>query len=156
MKSHNKAGLAVILLAGLLVTMTAPSALAQDDLVAAADTEVPTDVENVVATAGNGQVKLTWNVATDNELVKGYRVYYGTTPVVSDGDAYAMGPIDVGNKITYTVTGLANATKYYFAVTAYDDAGNESENYSPEVSATPAHAAADTEAPTVVSAEAAN
>ncbi|HLG25929.1 MAG TPA: fibronectin type III domain-containing protein, partial [Candidatus Gracilibacteria bacterium] len=50
----------------------------------------------------------------------------------------------------------ANATTYYLAVTAYDDAGNESENYSVEVSATPAHAAADTEAPTVVSAEAAN
>ncbi len=35
-------------------------------------------------------------------------------------------PIDVGNVLTYTVTGLYDDEDYYFAVTAYDGSGNES------------------------------
>ncbi len=120
----------------------------------AADVTIPSDVENLKATAGNGFVELSWNVATDDTAVKGYKIYYGTTSVTADGEAYTLGPIDAGNKITYRVEGLTNGTTYYFAVTAYDEAGNESENYSSEANATPAHSAADTEAPKVARAEA--
>lgn len=126
----------------------------KSEVVAQADAVMPGDVENVTALAGDGKVTLSWNVATDNVGVKGYKIYYGTKSVSSDGDQYTMGPIDVGNKITYEVTNLTNGTPYYFAVTAYDEAGNESENYSLEVSSTPAHGAADTEAPKVTKAEA--
>lgn len=149
----------LLMLAGMMLMITAPLAFAADDIipdapqnVAAADTEAPSDVENVKATAGDKEVTLTYNVATDNVGVKGYKIYYGPKPVVNDGDVYEK-TVDAGNKIKYAVTDLINGTKYYFSVTAYDAAGNESTNYSLEVSATPAHGAADTEAPKVVKAE---
>ncbi|MFO0752337.1 MAG: fibronectin type III domain-containing protein [Thermodesulfovibrionales bacterium] len=41
-------------------------------------------------------------------------------------------PVTVGNVTSYTISGLSGGT-YYFAVTAYDAAGNES-SYSNEVS----------------------
>jgi len=127
---------------------------AETSQLAAADTTPPADVEKVKAVAGESQVTLTWNAATDNVGVKGYKIYYGTKPVVKDGDTYDLGPIDAGDVLTTTVKGLNNGTTYYFAVTAYDAAGNESENYSVEVSATPGHGSADSTAPTVVSATA--
>jgi hypothetical protein len=147
----------------MAATLIAPLAYAQEDVipvktteVAVADTVAPVDVQNVKATAGDGSVTLSWNMATDNVAVTGYKIYYGTTSVSEDGAKYDLGPIDAGNKITYKVTGLANGTPYFFAVTAYDDAKNESENYSAEVTGTPAHGAADTEAPKAVKAEAVN
>ena len=122
--------------------------------VAVADSVAPSDVDNMKATAGDASATLTWNVATDNIGVKGYRLYYGPTSVTADGGSYETGPVEVGNKISYTVNGLDNGTKYYFSVTAYDLAGNESENYSVEASATPLHGAADQEAPKVTKADA--
>ncbi len=131
----------------LMMLMVAPAAMAQ------ADTELPTDVENVRATAENGSVRLTWNVAKDNDIVAGYKIYYGREAVTEPGQDYES-EVDAGNKITYTVEGLENGTTYYFALTAYDVTGNESENYSVEVSATPMTFAQDTESPIVVKAEA--
>lgn len=144
-KAHKTAVL--LGLALMLMMQAAPAAMAQ------ADTEVPTDVENVRAVPDDGAVKLTWNVAKDNDIVAGYKVYYGKNPVIEAGDEYESN-VDAGNKISYTVEGLENGTTYYFAVTAYDVTGNESENYSVEVSATPMSGAADAEAPTVSKAEA--
>jgi hypothetical protein len=76
-----------------------------------------------------GTTILSWDpvIATD---LSGYRVYYGTAPgtyLQSIGQG-----IEVGNVVTYTVTGLSPGTRYYFAVTAYDTTGNES-IYSNEV-----------------------
>ncbi len=84
------------------------------------------DTENTSAT-------LSWDAPTtntDGELtdVVGYKVYYGTSP----GNYYAV--IDAGDVTTYTINNLSPAT-YYFAVTAYDEMGNES-SYSNEVSKT--------------------
>jgi hypothetical protein len=147
-----------LMLLSLAATLLAPLTYAADiipdasKIVAAADTEMPSDVENVKAAAGDGEISLTWNVATDNIGVKGYKIYYGSKPVINDGDTYEK-TLDVGNKIKYTVTALTNGTKYYFALTAYDAAGNESANYSLEASATPGHGAADTEAPKITKAE---
>ena len=131
----------------MMMLMVAPAAMAQ------ADSEPPTDVENVRATAENGSVRLTWNVAKDNDIVAGYKIYYGREAVTEPGQDYES-EIDAGNKITYTVEGLENGMTYYFALTAYDVTGNESENYSVEVSATPMAYAQDTESPIVVKAEA--
>ena len=41
--------------------------------------------------------------------------------------------LDAGSTPAYTVSGLSSGRTYYFAVTAYDSNGNESE-YSAEVS----------------------
>jgi fibronectin type 3 domain-containing protein len=63
--------------------------------------------------------------------VAGYRVYWGSS---SGSYSQALGAgINTGSTTSYTVTGLTVGRTYYFAVTAYDAAGNESA-FSGEVS----------------------
>jgi hypothetical protein len=75
---------------------------------------------------------LTWDAPTTNvdgtplTDLAGYKVYHGTAP-----RAYGS-PIDAKLVTTYTFIGLGEGT-HYFAVTAYDLAGNESP-FSNEVS----------------------
>ncbi len=71
-------------------------------------------------------VSLRWNANSESDLA-GYTVYYG-----AGSRAYTQS-INVGNVITALVPGLLAGTTYYFAVTAYDQSGNES-GYSAEVS----------------------
>jgi len=78
-----------------------------------------------IGTAAAGQVTLAWDANTEPDL-SGYRIYYGTA-----SGTYGT-PINVGNVLTYTVTGLTDGLTYYFALTAYDTFGNES-GYSNEV-----------------------
>lgn len=102
----------------------------------AADKANPSGVDNVKVTALDGGAKLTWDKATDDVGVAGYQVHYGLTSVTKQGQDYDK-KIDVNNVLEYSVTGLTNGSKYYFAVTAYDAAGNESTDWSKEVSVTP-------------------
>ncbi len=74
-----------------------------------------------------GAVKASWNANTEPDLA-GYKIYYG----LSSGN-YTIS-INVGNVTQYTVNQLTEGLIYYFVVTAYDTAGNESA-YSQEVSA---------------------
>jgi len=71
---------------------------------------------------------LTWNANTESDLA-GYKVYRATA-----SGAYGA-PIATlqGNVTSYVATGLQSGTTYYFVVTAYDLAGNESA-HSNEVS----------------------
>jgi Fibronectin type III domain len=75
---------------------------------------------------------LSWSAPTTNaggtslSDLAGYKVYSGVT-----SRTYGT-PIDVGNRTTYTLTGLANGTQYYIAVKAYETSGNES-GFSAEV-----------------------
>lgn len=72
---------------------------------------------------------LSWGASMESDL-SGYRVYYGTA---SGSYLQSRGQgIDVGNTTTYTITGLNSGVRYYFVMTAYDYAGNESV-YSDEV-----------------------
>ena len=64
-------------------------------------------------------IRTSWKADTDSDL-KGYRIYYRTSPT----GAYTM--IDVGNVITYDIKNVLNNTTYYIAVSAYDTSGNES------------------------------
>jgi len=80
----------------------------------------------VIVSNIGGQVTLAWDLDTDPTVV-GYKVYVGTASGV-----YTLN-IDAGNVTTFTVTGLQSGTVYYFAVTAYDQFGNESV-FSNEVS----------------------
>lgn len=70
-------------------------------------------------------VLLKWD-AVPRDDVKGYRIYYGTSP-----QQYGQ-MLEVGNATQYLMNDLQEDTPYYFAVTAYDTAGNESE-YSTEL-----------------------
>ncbi len=75
-----------------------------------------------------GSLQISWNENTESDLA-GYRLYYG-----SASQSYTD-TVDVGLVSHYTVGGLSEGETYYFAVTAYDFSGNESE-FSDEVFAT--------------------
>ena len=70
-------------------------------------------------------VAITWNNNTESDLA-GYRVYYGTMP---GGYDYVL---DARYNNQIYVSGLEEGLPYYFAVTAYDWSGNESD-FSEEV-----------------------
>jgi hypothetical protein len=75
---------------------------------------------------GASSVGLAWDRSTDPS-VAGYNVYYGT----ASHSYQALVP--AGNNAAATVSGLSDATTYYFSVTAVDAFGVESD-FSPEVS----------------------
>ncbi|MDR2877377.1 MAG: fibronectin type III domain-containing protein [Chromatiales bacterium] len=54
--------------------------------------------------------------------IAGYRVYSGTT----SNSLSLVRDLNDGSATSYTVTSLAAATTYYFAVSVYDTNGNES------------------------------
>ncbi|MDD3861831.1 MAG: fibronectin type III domain-containing protein [Candidatus Gracilibacteria bacterium] len=123
------------------------------------------DVEGVKVTAMNGSVKVEWDPVpyTDGTL-KGYVVWYDTSAAAANGDSYAnKAPAtgDLGNVTSHIVTGLENGKTYYFAVTAVDTNGVESQNWSipANVSAIPsadAKTPEDSTPPQVVKATALN
>jgi hypothetical protein len=78
-----------------------------------------------IQNAHSDQVALTWAPNPEPDLV-GYRIYYGTST-----RNYSFF-IDVGNTTSYIAQGLEEGRPYYFAATAYDMAGNESD-FSNEV-----------------------
>lgn len=83
------------------------------------------------ATAGSGQVSLTWTTSTGT-LANITKYELGTA--TTSGGPYTFE--SVGNVLTYIKTGLTNGTTYYFKIKA--DAGDLTLVQSSEVSATPA------------------
>lgn len=71
---------------------------------------------------------LQWEAPGDPR-VKGYRVYIGTGSGAYDQPRGAG--LDAGEGTTFVAVNLQGGRTYYFAVTAYDSAGNESD-YSNE------------------------
>lgn len=69
---------------------------------------------------------LNWTGNTEGDLA-GYKIYYGT-----QSGTYGA-PLVLGRVNTYQITNLTIGTTYFFCITAYDAAGNES-LYSAEVS----------------------
>jgi hypothetical protein len=63
---------------------------------------------------------LEWNSITDSSIV-GYNVYYG------GASRSYTNVVSVGNSTNVTVGGLVEGKTYYFAVTAYDAFGDESD-----------------------------
>lgn len=72
------------------------------------------------------QVTLAWDPNGESDLA-GYRTYYGT-----ESGNYTYN-VEVGKNESVTIAGLDLGKKYYFAVTAYDQDGNESD-FSSEIS----------------------
>lgn len=78
--------------------------------------------------AAAGQAVLAWNAsATDPANVTGYKVYRGTV-----SGTYVLTQT-LGKVLTATEPGLTAGTKYYWVVTAYNQAGESA--YSNEASA---------------------
>jgi len=72
--------------------------------------------------SSTGSVTLSWSANGEKDLA-GYKIYLGT----SSGNYTASGsPTVIGKVTSYTVTGLQRNTTYFFALSAYDSAGNES------------------------------
>jgi hypothetical protein len=69
---------------------------------------------------GTYNVGLAWDRSPDNS-VAGYRLYYG------GASRNYTNSVVVGNVTTNTVSGLASGIPYFFAVTAYDASGSESD-----------------------------
>lgn len=67
----------------------------------------------------------TWDANTELDL-KGYRIYYGTSPHNYTKNWH------IGNKTSVVVDSLEVGKTYYLALTAYDLSGNES-GFSDEV-----------------------
>jgi hypothetical protein len=98
-----------------------------------ADQTPPTVPYNLSGQAiSSSQISLAWNPSTDPEVsgqvssgVAGYKVYRGTSPS-------SLSQIAILTGISYSDTfGLSAATTYYYAVSSYDNAGNESTKTTP-------------------------
>jgi fibronectin type 3 domain-containing protein len=82
---------------------------------------VPGAPTRLVATPGNAQATLSWAApASGGAAISGYLIYQGTSPRHETRKPVNGLPI---NGTSYTVTGLANGTTYYFRVTAVNTAG---------------------------------
>ena len=107
-------------------------------------TSPPSAPTGVTASAGDGQITITWTSVSDTAS---YNIYSSTASGVTKL---------TGTKLTnvtspYTNTGLTNGTTYYYVITAVNSYGESSE--SSQVSATPSTTTTgttpDTTAPTV-------
>jgi fibronectin type 3 domain-containing protein len=106
---------------------------------------IPSAPTNLNATAGNGQVSLTWTASSG---AKSYNLYRATS---SGGEGNT--PLVTGlTGTSYTNTGLTNGTTYFYQLTAVNTAGESGK--SNEASATPQVPAPP--APTGLSATAGN
>jgi len=94
----------------------------------------PGPAGGLVATAGTGQVGLTWNAGSG---AAGYTIRRATT---SGGPYTIVKSNAVGT--SYTDTGVANGTSYYYVVTATNAEGESA--FSNEASSTPAPPAVST------------
>ncbi len=104
------------------------------------DTTPPTVPTNVIASGtGYQQVNLTWTASTDDIRVAGYTIYRGkaASSMIAVGTATTTSFVDT--------TSLMPGTTYYYAVSAYDEALNN----SAQSAVTTATTIADTQPPTV-------
>ena len=92
-----------------------------------ADTTAPSVPTNLTAAASSSsQINLSWNAATDNVGVAGYRVSRGGSVITTTTGT------------TYSDTGVAPQTTYTYSVAAFDAAGNVSAGSAPASATTPA------------------
>lgn len=108
---------------------------------------VPSVPTSVTATAGNGQIVLSW--ATGSGATS-YSIYRATTSKSEGSTAYQSGITGT----SYTDTGLTNGTTYYYTVAAVNSAGISAQ--STEASATPVAPASAPATPTALTATAGN
>jgi len=96
-----------------------------------ASSEANTAPQNLQASAGNGQVSLTWSASASNggSAITNYKIYRGTT---SGGETLLT---TVNNELTYIDASVTNGLKYYYQVGAVNSNGESPK--SNEVNVTP-------------------
>ncbi|MEA3287611.1 MAG: fibronectin type III domain-containing protein, partial [Candidatus Marinimicrobia bacterium] len=82
----------------------------------------PEAPENLILTAGDLSVTLTWEANSESDISH-YKIYGGTTPNPTTLAATNSGGV---NDTTVTLSGLTDNTSHYFYVTAVDGHGGES------------------------------
>jgi len=87
---------------------------------------LPVSLTVIPGTTTSSSATLNWNANTETDLA-GYKIYIGT-----QSGTYGA-PIILGRATTYQITNLTIGTTYFFSITAYDKARNESP-YSSEAS----------------------
>jgi len=104
-----------------------------------ADT-TPPYIPSLTATAVSGQITLTWNPVTDQDIVGQFVSgidEYDIQVSLDDGVSYTMAaPYIPHATTTKVIAGLTNGTKYTYQIRARDNSGNYS-SWSSKVSATP-------------------
>jgi hypothetical protein len=106
----------------LLALVAAFAAGCDDDgPVAIRDVVPPAAPQSVRSVTGDDRVTLDWVRNTEPDLA-GYRVYRGTTGY--DGP---FSPMGTTTSLTWVDDTANNGSTYYYAVSAFDDAGNESD-----------------------------
>ncbi len=97
------------------------------------DTTAPSVPSNVNAiTVSTSQINVTWSASTDNKGVTGYRIIR-TLPLPEE--ELAIIP-STGSSYSYNHTDLTVNVQYCYKVTAFDDAGNESDRSTETCAAT--------------------
>jgi hypothetical protein len=94
------------------------------------DTQPPSPPTGLYVVNGDNRVDLSWNASPERD-VAGYNVYYA----YSYNGKYTL--IGSTQNTYYTDYDASNGYEYYYAVTAYDYNGNESDLSIDNVSATP-------------------
>jgi hypothetical protein len=117
-------------LAGLGLALALVAAGCHDDTVGVRDVTPPSAPQALYSVTGDGFVTLHWVKNTEPDLA-GYRVYRGPA------FAGPYTPLATTGSTNYTDNGVANGTTYYYAVAAYDLAGNESDLSVENVNDTP-------------------
>ena len=101
-----------------------------------AESDYSTEIQHtvigiVVDPQVSGQADFSWLPNTEPNL-SGYKIYYGTATRTYTTTLDIGLPNPVNGRIHGTITGLTEGQTYYFAATAYDDLGTESD-YSDEI-----------------------
>ncbi|HIF28403.1 MAG TPA: hypothetical protein EYQ40_07730, partial [Candidatus Marinimicrobia bacterium] len=102
-----------------------------------ATTPYPAAVMNLTAIGGSGSVTLKWNTVADADSA--YKVYKRDGEAFSVAAAYYLGATSaktVPHDTTYTITGLDNATRYFFRISAVNKQGYEGTSASIDITPT--------------------
>lgn len=89
------------------------------------DRTAPLAPGSAKAVPGDARATVSWARNAEADLA-GYRVYRSTSTPVAIDTAHRISGSALLTGTSFTSTGLRNGTKYYFAVTAVDRAGNQS------------------------------
>ncbi|MEK7171698.1 MAG: Ig-like domain-containing protein [Patescibacteria group bacterium] len=93
---------------------------------------VPSKIQSVQAIPGDGRITLSWSAANAESGIAFYRIYYG---VSSANLNLVVNTKDFNT--TWYIPSLQNGTKYFFQVVGIDKNGQEGDNRSNMVSASP-------------------
>jgi len=95
----------------------------KDDSTSVRDLTPPAAPRGVYTVTGDGEVVVHWLANTERD-VAGYRIYQAPCET---GSSCPYDRVGSTTGATFTITGLGNGVLQYFAVAAYDRAGNESD-----------------------------